>query len=170
MIDFGDSRTMDERVEFEIDLVGPWEPINFDSPESASALRSLGFEPSSLAAREPRGQVVLAAAMIDSPMDDEDVLAVSASLVIFHVRQASNLTIGENGQIVPEVSRQTTEVNWPDSPPLGIRRMTYVVPAPQGDQSVVIMFATPNLTLIDEMETIFDLIASTARWVWAPPS
>lgn len=157
---------------FEISLIGSWH--NFDPNDArpdgpnAAVLARLdrsGLHPTPL---PPGARLLVAATLLELPDTNSPIQVPIAASVQIHERAgqvAAELTSG--GAIVPLRKTSRHKVDWPsdDVSEIEFHQVDYLIPNPDAAAYVTVVFMTPNLTLIDEMEALFDTIVSTAAWV-----
>lgn len=175
--------TAPTQLAFELSLIGPWR--NFDPH---GPLPSRGFEevqqqlmaagllpvPDYDGARFMLGAVLMEFATADIAGDDApDEPPITASLLVHEHEGEVDVRLTDDGtsiEPVRRVSRFSTQ--WPtaDVGSIEFHRVSYLVPHPDGGSYLTLVFVTPNLTIVDDMEALFDTIVSTAAWVEPEPA
>lgn len=156
--------------QLQLTLIGPWRPFDSADPlpgaeydELRQELIGLGWLPGP---RYPDATLALAATMIE-PDEDPDVVPLFASLFIHEHRRRVKAKLTPTGAIVPRRQKRNFSADWPTSD-VGVvefSQLTYEIPLPRSDCFYTIVFTTPNLTRLPELEFVFDSIVSTAAWI-----
>jgi hypothetical protein len=156
----------------ELDLIGPWFPVDLDSPlgpEVSPPLLSRLREAGLLPGERPQGiRVVLSGVMYDEPREAPEVhppLLATLTVLETDLEVPARPTAREDGAV--EVTERTwrTTVDWPEGVgPVEFHHVRYAVPSPDGASLFSMEFTTPNLPMVAEMEMIFSVIAGSAAF------